>query len=218
MCRIRYSFWLSGWIEGVLQANAFIKSGMAKRCLVVGPKHFQVVDAHDRDSMIYSMALVLPSSKLQRMKLECYPTKVQLTLSTKHTICFGKSYNSDLDPDTRYIKMYGRKYMSLPWAKFPQQWKVAWMPAELLTTWKNPDPPSKWKNGWGNHYTNYTTDQFLKTLPMSIHELGNSSVATVPTFWLIRGEIENQSIKREIFCSLLPLALEWTSTHSFTDK
>jgi 3-oxoacyl-[acyl-carrier-protein] synthase-3 len=55
------------------------------------------------------MAQVLPSSKLQRMKLECYPTKVQLTLSTKHTICFGKSYNSDLDPDTRYIKMYGRK-------------------------------------------------------------------------------------------------------------
>jgi 3-oxoacyl-[acyl-carrier-protein] synthase-3 len=39
MCRIRYSFGCPGWIEGVLQANAFIKSGMAKRCLVLGPKH-----------------------------------------------------------------------------------------------------------------------------------------------------------------------------------
>jgi 3-oxoacyl-[acyl-carrier-protein] synthase-3 len=31
-----------------------------------------------------------------------------------HYLFFGKSYNSDLDPDTRYIKMYGRKYMNLP--------------------------------------------------------------------------------------------------------
>jgi hypothetical protein len=88
MCRIRYSFGCPGWIEGVLQANAFIKSGMAKRCLVIGSETLsRVVDAHDRDSMIYSMALVLPSSKLQRMKLECYPTKVQ-HISTKHIIFF----------------------------------------------------------------------------------------------------------------------------------
>ena len=35
-------------------------------------------------------------------------------------------------------------------------------------------------------------------MPMSIHELGNSSVATVPTLFdlLIRGKIENQSIKK----------------------
>jgi 3-oxoacyl-[acyl-carrier-protein] synthase-3 len=44
------------WIEGrVLQANAFIKSGMAKRCLVIGSETLsRVVDDHDRDSMIYS--------------------------------------------------------------------------------------------------------------------------------------------------------------------
>jgi 3-oxoacyl-[acyl-carrier-protein] synthase-3 len=44
------------WLdEGVLQANAFIKSGMAKRCLVIGSETLsRVVDDHDRDSMIYS--------------------------------------------------------------------------------------------------------------------------------------------------------------------
>ena len=48
-------FGCPGWIEGVLQANAFIKSGMAKRCLVIGAETLsRVVDAHDRDSMIYS--------------------------------------------------------------------------------------------------------------------------------------------------------------------
>ena len=35
-------------------------------------------------------------------------------------------------------------------------------------------------------------------MPMSIHELGNSSVATVPTLFdlLISGQIENQSIEK----------------------
>ncbi len=48
-------FGCPGWIEGVLQANAFIKSGMAKRCLVIGAETLsRVVDKHDRDSMIYS--------------------------------------------------------------------------------------------------------------------------------------------------------------------
>jgi len=48
-------FGCPGWIEGMLQANAFIKSGMAKRCLVIGAETLsRVVDAHDRDSMIYS--------------------------------------------------------------------------------------------------------------------------------------------------------------------
>jgi 3-oxoacyl-[acyl-carrier-protein] synthase-3 len=38
-----------------LQANAYIKSGMAKRCLVIGSETLsRVVDDHDRDSMIYS--------------------------------------------------------------------------------------------------------------------------------------------------------------------
>jgi 3-oxoacyl-[acyl-carrier-protein] synthase-3 len=39
----------------VLQANAYIKSGMAQRCLVIGSETLsRVVDKHDRDSMIYS--------------------------------------------------------------------------------------------------------------------------------------------------------------------
>ena len=44
-----------GWIQGVIQADSFIKSGMAKRCLVIGAETLsRVVDSHDRDSMIFS--------------------------------------------------------------------------------------------------------------------------------------------------------------------
>ena len=47
-------FGCPGWIEGVIQAQAFIKAGMAKKCLVIGSETLsRVVDKHDRDSMIY---------------------------------------------------------------------------------------------------------------------------------------------------------------------
>jgi 3-oxoacyl-[acyl-carrier-protein] synthase-3 len=46
-------FGCPGWIEGVIQANAFIKSGLAKRCLVIGSETLsRVVAEHDRDSML----------------------------------------------------------------------------------------------------------------------------------------------------------------------
>src|SRR5690606_9206249 len=48
-------FGCPGWIEAFIQANSFIKSGLAKRCLVIGAETLsRVVDEHDRDTMIYS--------------------------------------------------------------------------------------------------------------------------------------------------------------------
>ena len=48
-------FGCPGWIEGVIQAQAFIKAGIAKKCLVIGAETLsRVIDKYDRDSMIYS--------------------------------------------------------------------------------------------------------------------------------------------------------------------
>ena len=48
-------FGCPGWLEGVIQAQAFIKSGIAKRCLVIGAETLsRVVDHNDRDSMIFA--------------------------------------------------------------------------------------------------------------------------------------------------------------------
>jgi 3-oxoacyl-[acyl-carrier-protein] synthase-3 len=108
------SFGCPGWIEGVLQANAFIKSGMAKRCLVVVRNTFRVVDAHDRDSMIYSDGAGASIIEASEDETGMLSYESATAIDEAHYLFFGKSYNSDLDPDTRYIKMYGRKYMSLP--------------------------------------------------------------------------------------------------------
>ena len=48
-------FGCPGWIEGVIQAYAFIKAGMAKKCLVIGAETLsRTYDVNDRDSMIYA--------------------------------------------------------------------------------------------------------------------------------------------------------------------
>src|SRR5699024_7447345 len=46
-------FGCPGWLQGVIQANCFLKSGEAKRALVIGSETLsRVCDPHDRDSML----------------------------------------------------------------------------------------------------------------------------------------------------------------------
>jgi len=48
-------FGCPGWIQGIIQANAYFKAGVAKKCLVIGTEALsRVLDFHDRDSMIFS--------------------------------------------------------------------------------------------------------------------------------------------------------------------
>jgi 3-oxoacyl-[acyl-carrier-protein] synthase-3 len=105
-------FGCPGWIQGVIQADSFIKSGMAKRCLVIGAETLsRVVDSHDRDSMIFSDGAgaciveedanttsgILASSVQSHCVDEAY------------FLYLGKSYHPEGDEATRYIKMKGRK-------------------------------------------------------------------------------------------------------------
>ena len=42
-------FGCPGWVQGVIQADAFIKAGLAKKCLIIGSETLsRVVDPHDR--------------------------------------------------------------------------------------------------------------------------------------------------------------------------
>ncbi|MEO8534801.1 MAG: ketoacyl-ACP synthase III [Flavobacterium sp.] len=198
-------FGCPGWIEGVLQANAFIKSGMAKRVLVIGAETLsRVVDDHDRDSMIYSDgagASILEASD-DESGLLSYESAT-FANDEANFLYFGKSYNPDSDPDIKYIKMYGRKIYEFALSQVPCAMK------ECLD-----------KSGIGIdnvkkiliHQANEKMDEAIidrfyklydKTapeniMPMSIHDLGNSSVATVPTLFdlLIQGKLENHEINK----------------------
>ena len=198
-------FGCPGWIEGVLQANAFIKSGMAKRCLVIGSETLsRVVDAHDRDSMIYSDgagASIIEASDDETGML-AYESATYANDEAGY-LFFGKSYNPDLDPDTRYIKMYGRKIYEFALNQVPAAMKSC-----LDKSGLGIDAVKKILIHQANEkmdeaiiqrfYKLYDRSVPKDIMPMSIHELGNSSVATVPTLFdlLIRGEIENQTIHK----------------------
>jgi 3-oxoacyl-[acyl-carrier-protein] synthase-3 len=104
-------FGCPGWIEGVIQANAFITAGIAKTCLVIGTEALsRVVDKHDRDSMIYSdgAGAAIIQAKNEPGGVLAHET-VSYTYDEAYYLFFGKSNNRALPADTRYIKMQGRK-------------------------------------------------------------------------------------------------------------
>jgi len=196
-------FGCPGWVEGVIQAYAFIKAGMAKRCLVIGAETLsRVVDLHDRDSMIYSDgagATIVESSE-ESGGILSHETAT-FTYDEAYYLFFGNSFNKDHDPDVRYIKMHGRKIYEFALTNVPK--------AMASCLEKSGVPIEKVKKVL-IHQANEKMDEaiihrFFKqykqtppegVMPMSIHKLGNSSVATVPTLFdlMMKGEIENQTL------------------------
>lgn len=198
-------FGCPGWIEGVLQANALIKSGMAKRCMVIGAETLsRVVDVHDRDSMIYSDgagATIIEASKDTAGMLS-YESATYANDEAGY-LFFGGSFNTDLDKDTRYIKMYGRKIYEFALSRVPQAMKECLDNSGIAI-----DDIKKILI----HQANEKMDEAIVTrfyklygkkmpegiMPMSITNLGNSSVATIPTLFdlLLSGKIENQELHK----------------------
>ncbi|HUH25791.1 MAG TPA: hypothetical protein VLY87_04140, partial [Flavobacterium sp.] len=104
-------FGCPGWLEAVIQANAFIKAGIAKKCLVIGAETLsRVVDLHDRDSMIYAdgAGAVIIEATEDASGIIAHES-ASFTFQESAYIHFGKSYNNTHDPNVRYIKMLGRK-------------------------------------------------------------------------------------------------------------
>lgn len=198
-------FGCPGWIEGVLQANAFIKSGMAKRCLVIGGETLsRVVDNHDRDSMIYSdgAGASLIEASDDESGMLAYESATFANEEAGY-LFFGKSYNTDLDPDTKYIKMYGRKIYEFALSNVPSAMKSCLEKSglgiddvkKILIHQANEKMDEAIVNRF---YKLYEKTPPKDVMPMSIHDLGNSSVATVPTLFdqVLQGKIENQEINK----------------------
>ena len=199
-------FGCPGWVEGVIQAQAFIKAGIAKKCLVVGAETLsRIVDKHDRDSMIYSDgagACIVEQTLEDDSGIISHATQT-FANDEAYFLHFGKSYNLNETDNTQYIKMYGRKIY---------EFAITNVPAAMKTALD--------KSGYGIndvkkifiHQANEKMDEAIvkrfyrlfkekvpeAIMPMSIHKLGNSSVATVPTLLdlVLKGNIENQTVAK----------------------
>ena len=198
-------FGCPGWVEGVIQATAFIKAGMAKKCLVIGAETLsRVVDPHDRDSMIYSDgagATILEASEEKGGVLA--HESASFTYDEANYLFFGNSFNKAHDPNVRYIKMHGRKIYEFALSNVPKA-----MAECLDASGIKIDQIKKILIHQANEkmdeaiiqrfYKLYNKTAPEGIMPMTIHRLGNSSVATVPTLYdaLLKGEIENQKIHK----------------------
>ncbi|MEL4307903.1 3-oxoacyl-ACP synthase III family protein [Joostella sp. CR20] len=195
-------FGCPGWIEGVIQAQAFIKAGMAKRCLVIGAETLsRVIDLHDRDSMIYSDgagATVLEATENNNGILS--HLSATFAYNEADYLFFGKSYKQTTD-STKYIKMYGRKIYEFAVTHVPQAMKDCLDKsgidiAEVKKIFIHQANEKMDEAILKRFYKLYNTTIPEGIMPMNIHELGNSSVATIPTLFdsVKKGMIKNQEV------------------------
>ena len=124
-------------------------------------------------------------------------------LDEAYYLYFGNSFDKNLDPDIRYIKMYGRKIYEFALSNVPKA-----MSACLDKSGVSISEVKKVLIHQANEKMDEAIIQrFFRiykqtppegVMPMSIHKLGNSSVATVPTLYdlLIKGQIKNQKLNK----------------------
>ncbi|WP_036152023.1 3-oxoacyl-ACP synthase III family protein [Maribacter forsetii] len=198
-------FGCPGWLEGMIQANAFIKSGIAKKCLVIGAETLsRIVDDNDRDSMIYSdgAGAAIVEESIDGGEIIAHESAT-FAIDEANYLFFGESYNKEDEKKAYYIKMFGRKIY---------EFAVTNVPPAMASCLDNSGIKIEEVKKIFIHQANEKMDEaivkrFYKiygkempegVMPMSISKLGNSSVATIPTlFDLVKdGKLENQEIKK----------------------
>lgn len=191
-----------GWVQGVIIARQYILCGDAKNVLVIGSETLsRVIDPYDRDSMIYSdgagAAIISASEKKDTGILSV--ASQTFTFEEAYYLFYGHSYNKNFNTDTRYIKMHGRKIYEFALNNVPLAMKACLEKSgvdikdlkKVFIHQANEKMDEAIIHRFYKLYEMNEIPDFI--MPMSIHELGNSSVATVPTlFDLVRkNKIEN---------------------------
>lgn len=199
-------FGCPGWLQGVIQADAFLRSGQGRRALIVGTETLsRVIDPHDRDSMLYADgagAVVLEAVEAEGQVGILGHKARSDTAEHAQLLRMAPSFHPDAPADRLYLKMEGRRVYEYAVQTVPGV--VSEMLEQVGLTLRDVDMLLA-------HQANAKMNQaILKRLlrmsglecapdgmmPMTISRLGNSSVATVPTvFDLVRrGELDGHTI------------------------
>ena len=186
------TFGCPGWLQAVIQADYFIKSGDAKKILVIGAEVLsRISDPHDRDCMLYAdgAGAVVLEAKESNTPIGILAHKTRSdTYSHAGLLHMGKSFNPDFEKsDDLFLKMNGRRLYQYALETVPQAIKACLDKINL--------PISAVKKVLIHQANGKMDDAILKRLyalynieelpenimPMTISTLGNTSVATLPT-------------------------------------
>jgi len=200
-------FGCPGWLQSVIQADYFLKSGDAKKALVIGSDILsRVSDPHDRDSMLYSDgagAVVLEAVESDT------PTGILSHITRSDTLLYSKmlymdkSYKiTDENKNDFFLKMNGRRLYQYALENVPSTIKIALDKINLHI-----NDVSKVLIHQANGKMDDAILQRLfalygihdipqNVMPMTISWLGNSSVATIPTMLdlIKKGEMPEHQI------------------------
>jgi 3-oxoacyl-[acyl-carrier-protein] synthase-3 len=187
-------FGCPGWLQGLIQAEAFIRAGMARKCLVVGAETLsRVIDPHDRDSMIYSDgagAVVVEAADTGSGNRGILGSIRQThALTESNFITLGQSYRQPADCHTRYLKMQGRKVYEFALRTVPVAMRSCLDACKIQLEEVNKiflhQANEKMDTAIVKAFYGLFGRQEVPEgiMPMNIRELGNSSVATIPTLF-----------------------------------
>ncbi len=195
-------FGCPGWLQGVIQADYFIKSGDAKHILVIGSETLsRISDPHDRDSMIYSDgagAVVLSGVESEKpVGILTHITRSD-TREQAFLLRMDKSYNDELKGHL-YLKMNGRKLYEYALKTVPLSIKACIDKSGLdishvervLIHQANEKMDDAIVNRLYELYGIKKRPEF--SMPMTISSLGNNSVATLPILYdhIINKQVDN---------------------------
>ncbi len=183
-------FGCPGWLQAMIQADYFIRSGDAKRIIIIGTETLsRVTDPYDRDSMIFADgagATILEGRENSRAGILSHKTQTH-SLEEAFYLYSAKSNNPNLVSDELYIKMDGRKIYEYALKNVPLVIEKALK--------KSGTDLTEIKKVLVHQANGKMDEAILKRLfklygiretphdvmPMTISTLGNSSVATIPT-------------------------------------
>lgn len=184
-------FGCPGWVQGAIQADYLIRSGDAKKVLVIGSETLsRIIDPHDRDSMIFSdgAGAVVFEGKESAQPIGILAHKTQ-TFAAEYAslLVMGSSNNPDERNGNTYLKMNGRKLYEFAVINVPQVVKKAidksGVSLDKIKIVFIHQANGKMDNAIMKRlFKLYNLDSVPDNLvPMTISWLGNSSVATIPT-------------------------------------
>ena len=183
-------FGCPGWVQGVIQADYLIRSGDAKKVLIIGSETLsRITDPHDRDSMIFSdgAGAVIFEASQSETPIGIIAHKTQTFSSYAKLLVMGNSNNPGETNGNKYLKMNGRKLYEFAVINVPKVVKEAIDKsgvgiAQIKTVFIH-QANGKMDNAIMKRlFKLYELDTVPDNLvPMTISWLGNSSVATIPT-------------------------------------
>jgi 3-oxoacyl-[acyl-carrier-protein] synthase-3 len=199
-------FGCPGWLQGVIHANYYLRSGDCKKVMVIGAETLsRISDPHDRDSMIYADgagATILEAvSSDKPVGILSHAVRSD-TIEHAYMLWMGKSCDPQHQGDELYLKMDGHKLY---------EYALKTVPLVVKESLEKAGLPISGIKKILIHQANEKMDEAIvkrlfkicgggdykpEVMPMSISWLGNSSVATLPTLLdLIRkGKMDDHSL------------------------